>query len=101
MEDLEVIGIIFGGLYGLTDGGTPIPGGSLFRPDNPMIHQSSLDRAYGVAGLARGSAIQVARAVVIVPDNEGRHVQHRTVCTKSSLSRRISGCTLNCTVFEH
>ena len=23
----EVIGIIFGGLYGLTDGGTPIPGG--------------------------------------------------------------------------
>lgn len=30
MEDLEVIGIIFGGLYGLTDGGTRIPDGDAF-----------------------------------------------------------------------
>jgi hypothetical protein len=30
MEDLEIIGIIFGELFGLTDGGVPIPGGDAF-----------------------------------------------------------------------
>lgn len=68
---------------------------------DPMIHQSSPARVNCVAGLARGSAIQVAGAAVIVSDNVGRYVQHRTVRTKSSLSRMISGCTLNGPIVAH
>jgi hypothetical protein len=47
----------------------------LLQPADPLLHQSSPARVYGVAGLARSSAIQVARMVVIVPVNVRRHFQ--------------------------
>lgn len=69
MEDLEVIGIIFGGLYGLIDGGTPIPGGDalgLAFVQCNTIDQGELEKIPKVRQLRE---IGTSRPVIVVKAN--------------------------------
>ena len=47
----------------------------LLEPSKAFLHQPTPAQADGIAGLARGSAVQVAAAAVVVLRNMWRHVQ--------------------------
>ena len=52
----------------------------LLQPSKALLHKPSPAQADGVSGLARGPAIQVTAAAVVILRNMRRHVQlpHRT-----------------------
>src|ERR1700676_3059363 len=48
---------------------------SLLQPSESLFDQPSATQTDGIAGLARGSTIQVAHAALVCPGNVRRHVQ--------------------------